>query len=242
MMNKRLVPLCAAGVGAVLLAGCGGQSADTPSKAGASRTSSASSPVASPSASAPTRAHLEDILLQLTDLPSGSESRPNTPSGDATAQAEKASCVGVRVPDAQTDSNAVSDDFAFPGRDVIVTSSGRGYPSQSSVDEYVAMVQSPKFSHCYELLLQRGARADRTFEEVSVSVIPGSAGGPANVFATGTSVVKMTGQAPVTLNLAFIRGPLMTAEIIANGMNGAPVPSSQMEPLVAAVANRAAQG
>lgn len=185
------------------------------------------------------------ILLQRSDVPAGSEATPHgSPGGkDVTIQAEKARCVGVRNTQAEMDSNAHSDDFAFPGGSVIVVSSAISYPSQSSVDQYVAMVTSPKFSRCYEQAMRSGAGPESAFEDSSVKITAGSGGGPSNVVATGASTVRMSGQSkPVFLSLAFISGPLMTAEVVANGMNGTPVPASQMQALVRTVATRAAKG
>jgi len=247
-MNRYLVPVSAAGLGVVLLAGCGGPSAGTPSAASASRTSSSSSPVASPSASSPapasppSRAQLEDILLQPEDFPAGSIGNPRNHTNAVVSDAEKALCVGVPNPDAALYTNAKSYDFSFPDESPIVLSTAKSYASQGSVDEFVAMVRSPKFSHCYEQFMRQGIGADGSLEELSVKITPGSAGGPANVVATGTSTIKMKGQPAISLSLAFISGPLTTAHVIANGMDGEPVPAADMGPLVAAVANRAAKG
>lgn len=266
MIYRHLIPVCAAEVGIVLLAGCGGSSANIRPTATPSTASSSSSPVASPPASEstpsestpsdqtradqtrahPTRAQLEGILLQAADLPPGSEGRPKKPVIDANAEAKLAACAGGQksVADilADIDSNAVSADFAFPGRGVFVTSSGRGYGSPRSVDDYVAMVQSPKFSQCFAQGIRDGAATDDPFEELAVKITPGSAGGPANVVATGTGTFTSKGAMAVFVSIAFIRGPLMTAEVYANGANGKPVPAAQMESLVGAVAERAAKG
>jgi hypothetical protein len=158
-----------------------------------------------------------------------------------TGEAEKARCVGVRNTDTEIDSNANSEDFAFPGGGGVVTSSAKSYLSQSDVDGYVAMVHSPKFSGCYEQMMRKSGGPGDTLEQLSVNITSGSDGGPTNVVATGASTVKVNGQ-PMAISLAFISGPLMTAEVIATGMNGTPIPTSQMDELVTAVATRAAKG
>ena len=83
-----------------------------------------------------------------------------------------------------------------------------------------------------------------TIESASIKIAPGSAGGPANVVATGTGTVKvgMNGQqVPVYLTVTFITGPLIEAEVDAENV-GTPVPASVVNPLVATVATRAAKG
>ena len=78
----------------------------------------------------------------------------------------------------------------------------------------------------------------------SIKVTPGSAGGPANVVATGTGTVQVQvngQQIPVYLTVAFITGPLIEAEVDAENV-GTPVPVSVVNRLVATVATRAAKG
>jgi hypothetical protein len=101
---------------------------------------------------------------------------------------------------------------------------------------------------CYQQLVKKelGASlpAGATIESESFTFTPGSAGGPANVVATGTGTVKvrLSGQqVPLYLNVAFITGPLIQAEVDAENV-GTPVPASVVNALVAAVAARAAKG
>ena len=78
---------------------------------------------------------------------------------------------------------------------------------------------------------------------VSVKVTPGSAGGPANVVATGVATARITvgGTAvEVYLSNTYIVGPLIAAGIDSFSA-GAPIPTSLMNSLIAAVANRAAR-
>ncbi|HZY00167.1 MAG TPA: hypothetical protein VFE92_11895 [Dermatophilaceae bacterium] len=87
-------------------------------------------------------------------------------------------------------------------------------------------------------------RIPGTSPSASLTFTPGSAGGPANVVATGTGTIKVTAngkQVAIYQNLTFITGPLIQAQVVA-GSFGTPVPPSFMKPLVAAVATRAAKG
>jgi hypothetical protein len=87
------------------------------------------------------------------------------------------------------------------------------------------------------------ARAGAAVESVWVKVAAGSAGGPANVVATGVGTIKISAggqQAVAYYRVAFITGPLILAEVDAANI-GAPIPASLMESPVAAVADRADQ-
>jgi len=86
--------------------------------------------------------------------------------------------------------------------------------------------------------------AGSTVDSASIKITPGSAGGPANVVATGTGIVKVTvsgQQVPIYLTVAFITGPLIEAEVDTENSD-APVPASVVSPLVTAMATRAAKG
>ena len=75
-------------------------------------------------------------------------------------------------------------------------------------------------------------------------ITPGSAGGPANVVATGTGTfkVELDGQEiPFYMTEAFIMGPLIEADVFTLNVN-APVPASVVKPLVATVATRVNKG
>jgi hypothetical protein len=85
--------------------------------------------------------------------------------------------------------------------------------------------------------------AGATIESTSVKITPGSAGGPANVVATGAGavMVRMGGQkVPVYASIAFISGPLVDAGVEVVNI-GTPPAASEVRSLVATVAARAAE-
>jgi hypothetical protein len=245
MWSRHLVRVCAAGFGVALLAGCGGSSSKTTSTAGGNPTSPSSSPVAP--ATPASEAHLREIALQAADLPKGWKGTPHKtdPSNSAT-QATLAKCVGVRNTYPDMVASAHSRDFALGGAGI--SSSATTYRSQSDLDADVAMMHSPKLSPCYEQLIKERLATTlpkgATIDAASLTFTPGSAGGPANVVATGTGTIKVTAngkQVAIYQNLTFITDPLIQAQVVA-GSFGTPVPPSFMKPLVAAVATRAAKG
>jgi hypothetical protein len=214
-------------------------------------TSSSSSPAASPSVSPASEAQLAKIVLQPADFPAGwqhtpYQSDPGDAATEAAADAENAKCLGVPNSNLDKVAEANSDDFAQG--DAQISSSADSYRSQSAVDADIAGLHNSKASTCFEqqftkLFASSGVLpAGATFESVSVKITPGSAAGPANVVATGTGTAKITvSGTPVVVyfSRAFIAGPLIEAGVDAFSP-GTPVPASVMDPLVAAVANRAA--
>jgi hypothetical protein len=241
MKSTGLLRVCAVGCIAVLAA-CGGSSSKTASTVGGSSAPSSSSPAASPSpASQP---QLQKIVLQPADLPAGWKGTPSqdNPSADAARDVALYQCLGV--PNYRTPTRvdeAFSDDFTRG--DAYIYSSASSYRSQSEVEADVAAVLSPKFSPCIaKLIRQQAANHAVAVKSVSVKVTPGSAGGPANVAATGVATFKTNEGGKQTVHystVAYIIGPFIEAEVDSESI-GAPVPASLMEPLVATVANRAA--
>lgn len=155
-------------------------------------------------------------------------------------------CVGARNTESDKVAEAHSDDFDLG--DAEISSSASSYRSQADLDTDIAILHNPKLPGCYQQLVKKelGASlpAGATIESESFKFTPGSAGGPANVVATGTGTVKvrLSGQqVPLYLNVAFITGPLIQAEVDAENV-GTPVPASVVNALVAAVAARAAKG
>lgn len=156
------------------------------------------------------------------------------------------SCVGARNTESDKVAEAHSDDFALG--DASIHSSASSYRSQSDVDADVALLHSPKLSSCYDRLvktqLAASLPAGTTIESESIKITPGSAGGPANVAATGTGSINVSlgGQhVPVYLTVAFITGPRIQAEVDTENV-GTPVPASVVSAMVATVADRAAKG
>jgi len=184
------------------------------------------------------------MVLQATDFPPGWKSKPHTADPkQAASQAALLRCVGARNSDPDKVAEAHSADFAYST--ATVSSSAASYRSQKAVDADLAMVRSPKFSPCHEQTLAKqiatslppGAKV----ESVSFKVTPGADGGPVNVAATGTGLVKvsLSGQEVVVYaKVAFIVGPLVEAEVDATSV-GEPVTRSLMRSLVASVATRA---
>lgn len=155
-------------------------------------------------------------------------------------------CVGARNTESDKVAEAHSDDFALG--DAEISSSASSYRSQSDLDTDVAILHSPKVETCYEQLVKKelGASlpAGATIDSESIKITPGSAGGPANVVATGTGTinVRVSGQqVPLYVTVAFITGPLIQAEVDTENP-GTPVPASVVNALVADVASRAAKG
>jgi hypothetical protein len=137
---------------------------------------------------------------------------------------------------------AHSDDFAQG--DAHISSVARSFRSQNTVDAGTAALQSSKATRCFE---QQFASfplpAGSTFDLVSVNVTPGSAGGPANVVATGTGTARITvggTTVEVYFSNTYIVGPLIAAGIDSFSA-GAPIPTSLMDSLITAVASRAAR-
>jgi hypothetical protein len=251
--NGYLVRVCAAGF-VVVLAGCGNSIAATTPTGIAKATSS---PVAAPSpAFLP---QLNGIVLRPTDLPKGWVGTPHRVDPNAAANdAAIAKCVGVRDTNNDQVAEANSADFAQTGASI--QSSADSYRSPSDVDSDTAMLHSPKISTCFKQQVVEELAASLpkgdTIGSASLQITPGSAGGPINVVASGTGVIRIStnsqepavyktvavSTAPVVyLTVAFITGPLIEAEVATTSL-GTPLPATVVKSLVAAVANRAAKG
>jgi hypothetical protein len=238
---RRLLGVCAAGCVVAVLAACSGSSPNSPSASGGSLASSASA------ATPASLSQLQQIVLQSADLPSGWKGAPYKPDpNDAANTAALMSCVGARNTDPDKVAEAHSDDFALG--DASISSSASSYRSQSDLDSDIAVLHSSKLSPCFEQMMKKQLAASlpagATIESTSVKITPGSAGGPANVVATGTGTIKVSvsGQhVPVYLTVAYITGPLIEAEVDTENV-GTPVPASVVNSVVSAVATRAVDG
>lgn len=109
----------------------------------------------------------------------------------------------------------------------------------------IAVITSPKISACYDKLavaqLGQGLPAGTTLKSASIVVTPGPAGGPSNVVATAAGNVELTvngAAATLYINVAFITGPLVEAEIDFTNL-AAPVPAALRASVIAKVAARA---
>ena len=230
-----------------MLAGCSGSSSKTPSTPSASLTASSSSPAASASAAPASLAQLNKIVLQPADLPAAWKGTPyQADPSNAADQAAMVKCLGARNTDPDKVAEANSQDFALG--DATISSSATSYRSQSDLDVDTAIARSPKFSACFEQLLSKqlvtSLPAGTKIASESVKFTPGSAGGPANVIATGEGTINVTAngqQTPLYLMIAFIIGPLIEAKVDAGNI-GAPLPASLVNSLITTVATRAARG
>lgn len=239
-MTNRAMRLLGAGAlacGAAVLAACSNSASS----------STSSSPAASSSATPASLAKLKTIVLQSADLPSDWKGTPHQPDpNDSANNAAMVQCVGARDTKPDEVANADSDDFAHGSASI--SSNASSFKSQSDLDSDMQMLRSPKLSSCFEQMMRKELTSSlpsgSTIDSASIKIAPGSGGGPSNVVATGTGTIKVTvnkQQVPVYLTIAFITGPLIEAEVSTENL-GSPVPSSVVNPLVSAVATRAAQG
>jgi hypothetical protein len=246
--NKRLLGVGAAGCVVAVLAACSSSSSAGPSAPNGSQVPS-SSPATSASAAATpaSLSQLKKIVLQPADLPSGWKGTPYQPDPNSAAEnTNLAACVGARDTDGDQVASANSDDFGLGN--ATISSSANSYRSQSDLATDIATLHSPKLSSCFSQMMKTqlasSLPAGTKVASASIKVTPGSAGGPANVIATGTGTVQVQvngQQIPLYLTVAFITGPLIQAEVDASNV-GTPVPASVVNRLAATVATRAAKG
>jgi hypothetical protein len=244
---SAVVLACVVGV----LAGCGGSSSKaTASTPISSQTSSLTSAAASPSVSPASEAQLGRIVLQPADLPADWKYTPYTrdPGTIAAVNAAAgalANCLGVPNSTFQQAAEAYSG--TFDQGDATITSQAYSYRDQSVVDTDTAAIRSSKASPCLEqqekqVLTALAGQVGFTIESTSFKVTPGSAGDPTNVIATEAGIVKASKDGEpgaIYINGAFIAGPLIEARVAAVNID-TPVPTSLIDSLVTAVANRAA--
>jgi hypothetical protein len=245
---KRLLGVGAAGCVVAVLAACSSSSSASPSAPNGSQAPS-SSPAAPASAAATpaSLSQLKKIVLQPADLPSGWKGTPyQADPNNAAENGTLAACVGARDTDSDQVAEANSDDFGLGN--ATITSSATSYRSQSDLVNDIAALHSPKLSSCFSQMMKKqlasSLPAGTKVTSASIKVTPGSAGGPANVIATGTGTVQVQvngQQIPLYLSVAFITGPLIQAEVDAENP-GTPVPASVVNRLAATVATRAAKG
>jgi hypothetical protein len=244
---KRLLGVGAAGCVVAVLAACSSSSSASPSASSGQVPSSSPATPASAAATPAALSQLKAIVLQPADLPSGWKATPYQPDPNSAAEdAALAACVGARDTDSDRAAQANSDDFGLSNASI--SSSASSYRSQSDLVTDIATLHSPKLSACFSQMAKKqlasSLPAGSKVASASIKITPGSAGGPANVVATGTGTIKVQvsgQQVTVYLTVAFITGPLIEAEVDAENA-GTPVPASVVNPLVATVATRAAKG
>ena len=152
-------------------------------------------------------------------------------------------CVGGRNTEPDKVGEAHSPDYA--SGNLSISSQATSYRSQDDLNADIAIINSPKVSGCYKQLLRSQITASSpgtTVNSISLTITPGSGGGPSNVVGTGTGTVTITASgktATVYIGVAFITGPLIEAEVDAENV-GQPVPADLMSALVTKVAARAA--
>jgi hypothetical protein len=193
----------------------------------------------------PATPQLTAIALQPADLPAGWTGAPSDPDPDAAAEsAQLAQCVGGRDTYADETGDSNSDDYSLDNASI-----GSEVTSMRTADDLkadIAVITSSKISGCYDKLaaaqLGQGLPAGTTLKSASIVVTAGPAGGPSNVVATAAGKVELTinGEAAdLYINVAFITGPLIEAEIDFTNL-AAPVPAALRASLIAKVAARAA--
>jgi hypothetical protein len=238
-----------AGIAAVVVIAGGGTAYALVGHGGTPHTASLSSPSMSARAVAPaTLSQLKQIVLRSADLPRGWKGTPH--QADSSTPGEDAAmykCLGVRNTEGDKVAEADSNDFSLGSE--TISSSASSYRSQSDLDADVAMLHNPKVPTCLgqELTKELATTlpAGATIQSTSIKITPGSAGGPANVVATGTVAIKVEAngqEIPLYMTIAFITGPLIEAEVDAVNLGTTPVPESVVKPLVATAATRASKG
>ncbi len=192
-------------------------------------------------------AQLKKMVLQPQDLPAAWKGTPyQAQAGQASDDAALSKCVGGR--DTQHDKVAEAHSADYTMGNGMISSSATSYRSQSDIDADVEMLHNRKLEGCLEQMVKKDLAtslpAGSKVEAASIKITPRSAGGPSNVVATGTGIVKLSAnrqRAAVYLTFAFITGPLIEADVQTETL-GAPLPASMLKSLVASVAGRAAKG
>jgi hypothetical protein len=184
------------------------------------------------------------IALQPSDLPVGWTATPADPDPDAAAEsAQLAQCVGGRDTYADETGDSNSDDYSLDNASI--DSEVASMRTADDVKDDTSVVTSPKIDACYDKLaaaqISEGLPAGSTLNSESFTFTPGAAGGPSNVVATAAGKVEVTVNGAVDdlyINVAFITGPLIEAEIDFTNV-ASPVPAALRASLIAKIAARA---
>ena len=204
-------------------------------------------PVTSSSApvggTAPTHDALTGIVVQQGDVPAGYTSQaPDTSSDDQANQAKIVNCVG------STAVNAADRIEEVHGNDFVkdpqtISSDVTSFKSQAAVDALVSVITDPKAQNCFDAVLrEQVASSGGTVKSATVTITPGTNGGPSNVAALlqGTVTIMVQGQqATVNVVEGFITGRQVLATISTEAI-GADVDVDAFKAAGAALATRAA--
>jgi hypothetical protein len=193
---------------------------------------------------APTKAQLTAMLLQATDLPTGWTATAGTGAGasDAKNQQKLTACTGSRNTYGDRVARADSNDFTQGTNEI--SSNAISFKSTSDVDSDVAMLHSSKIDQCFTQLaaseLSDAAPSGAKVTSIKIHFAGRSSGQPDNVVANaaGSFDVSAQGQqATAYLNVAFVRGPQVEAEVQFVSV-ATPVDSTLRDQLVSKVAQR----
>jgi hypothetical protein len=192
----------------------------------------------------PATPQLTAIALQPGDLPAGWTGTPPDPDPDSAAEsAQLAQCVGGRNTYADETGDSNSEDYSLDNASI--SSEVTSMRTADDLKADVAVITSTKIDACYDMLaatqIGEGLPAGSTLDSASIVVTPGPAGGPSNVVATAAGKVELTVDGEIDdlyINVAFITGPLIEAEIDFENL-AAPVPASLRASLIAKIAARA---
>lgn len=215
-MNHRVALLVPAVLAAMSLAACSSSSKST--SADSSSPSDATTSSSSAAAAAPTADQLKSYLLTDSDLPSGWTGTPHqTDPSDAATQAAFESCLGGNSTQDQV-AEADSSDYAMG--EAQISSSATSYKSADDVKNDVAALTGPKVNSCFQdqvnTTLKKSLPAGATIDNSTITITPGSNGGPQNVVATGKGTITVTvqgQQTTVNLLVGFITGNQVEAEV-----------------------------
>ncbi|HEY8728123.1 MAG TPA: hypothetical protein VIL94_00965 [Acidothermaceae bacterium] len=186
------------------------------------------------------------IALQDDDLPDWTGADYQEDPNDAADSAALLACDGGRDTGPDRIAQVHSQDYSLD--DATIGSDASLFRSGADLTADIATLRSPKISRCYATLI-KSTLADSlpdgtTVNSVSFVITPGSGGGPRNVVGHGSGRINVTSAGQplaLYLNVAFITGPLIEAEIDFQGI-GAPVAIATRTALIAKLAARAAEG
>ena len=196
------------------------------------------------SSKAPSKATLQKVVVQQSDLPSGWKGSP--PSIEASQVGNVVSavytCIGGTTINNKNEIEQVNGDDFTQGQNTI-SSSATSFKTQQEIDNRVKLLLDPKADACFTSTLKStlgkvvpGAKV----ASAQVHVVKGYPGAPSNVAASATAqlALSIAGQTePIYLSAAFIKGTLLGATVEFLGV-GSPIDASVQTKAVTDVANR----
>jgi hypothetical protein len=195
-----------------------------------------------------TKAQLAAMVLQPSEVPSGWTASVH--KADATEAAQDAKfdkCLGARDTDPDKVAEAYSEDYTQTNGSI--SSDASSYKTSSDIDSDKAALTGSKAAGCFQ----------DSLEAQIVSTLPkgsqyhdygfkltkgGPAGSPSNVVTYGAlhmSIAAAGQNVDLYLNVAFIVGPLIEAEVDFEGI-GAPLDAIIQAGVIKAVSDRVAAG